>query len=65
MQQVRCRHCDRLLCKAKFIEIELKCPRCKTLNYMKVTELQTQTPRVSQYKEKPRGNVQSKRTANS
>ncbi|EBQ8429945.1 Com family DNA-binding transcriptional regulator [Salmonella enterica] len=29
---VRCRHCNKLLARARFDFIEVKCPRCKTLN---------------------------------
>ncbi|HFW4795135.1 TPA: Com family DNA-binding transcriptional regulator [Salmonella enterica subsp. enterica serovar Newport] len=29
---VRCRHCNKLLARASFNFIEVKCPRCKTLN---------------------------------
>ncbi|EOG3189526.1 Com family DNA-binding transcriptional regulator, partial [Salmonella enterica] len=29
---VRCRHCNKLLARASFDFIEVKCPRCKTLN---------------------------------
>ncbi|EEF5015737.1 Com family DNA-binding transcriptional regulator [Salmonella enterica] len=31
-QNVRCRHCNKLLARASFDFIEVKCPRCKTLN---------------------------------
>ncbi|WP_075202156.1 MULTISPECIES: Com family DNA-binding transcriptional regulator [Serratia] len=29
---VRCRHCNRLLARADFSYLQVKCPRCKTLN---------------------------------
>ncbi|EKH8214353.1 Com family DNA-binding transcriptional regulator [Salmonella enterica] len=29
---VRCRHCNKLLARVSFDFIEVKCPRCKTLN---------------------------------
>ncbi|ECJ4226111.1 Com family DNA-binding transcriptional regulator [Salmonella enterica subsp. enterica] len=29
---VRCRRCNKLLARASFDFIEVKCPRCKTLN---------------------------------
>ncbi|EBC5669844.1 Com family DNA-binding transcriptional regulator [Salmonella enterica] len=29
---VRCRYCNKLLARARFDFIEVKCPRCKTLN---------------------------------
>ncbi|WP_417714772.1 Com family DNA-binding transcriptional regulator [Pseudoalteromonas obscura] len=31
MQDVRCTCCDRLLCRAVGV-VEIKCPRCKTIN---------------------------------
>ncbi|EHJ0339234.1 Com family DNA-binding transcriptional regulator [Salmonella enterica] len=31
-RNVRCRHCNKLLARASFDFIEVKCPRCKTLN---------------------------------
>lgn len=37
MEMIKCRSCDRLLCKiGLFDAIEIKCPRCKTLNYVSV-----------------------------
>lgn len=44
MQEIRCHHCDRLLAKALFQELEIKCPRCKTLNFQKVVEPQPEAP---------------------
>ncbi|HGH3388603.1 TPA: Com family DNA-binding transcriptional regulator [Citrobacter freundii] len=31
-QNVRCKHCNKLLARASFLYIEVKCPRCKKLN---------------------------------
>ncbi|WP_187439641.1 Com family DNA-binding transcriptional regulator, partial [Escherichia coli] len=31
-QNVRCKNCNKLLARASFHYIEIKCPRCKTLN---------------------------------
>ncbi|MBW5877234.1 Com family DNA-binding transcriptional regulator [Yersinia enterocolitica] len=31
-QNVRCKHCNKLLARASFEYIEVKCPHCKTLN---------------------------------
>jgi phage FluMu protein Com len=45
MNEIRCR-CGRLLAKAIYISIEIKCPRCKTLNRLKIEESQTPAPRV-------------------
>jgi len=38
MNEIRCRSCNRLLAKAKYQQIEIKCPRCKTLNIKKANE---------------------------
>lgn len=34
MQTVRCGKCSKMLAKADFVRIEIKCPRCGTLNQM-------------------------------
>lgn len=37
MQIIKCRSCDRILAKiGYFNEIEIKCPRCKTINHLSV-----------------------------
>lgn len=38
MNEIRCTSCNRLLAKAKYQQIEIKCPRCKTLNKLKANE---------------------------
>jgi phage FluMu protein Com len=60
MQEIRC-NCGRLLAKAIYISIEIKCPRCKALNYMKVTEPHTQAPRVPEQGQ-TRGKTTNKNT---
>ncbi|UTW12924.1 Com family DNA-binding transcriptional regulator [Marinobacterium rhizophilum] len=32
MHDIRCSRCQKLLARAVFAVIEIKCPRCKTLN---------------------------------
>ncbi|MGE0333109.1 MAG: Com family DNA-binding transcriptional regulator [Ramlibacter sp.] len=32
MQEVRCGHCSRKLAVAEFVRLQIKCPRCGTLN---------------------------------
>ncbi|ENB4453071.1 Com family DNA-binding transcriptional regulator [Escherichia albertii] len=32
MQNIRCKNCYKLLARASFHHIEIKCPRCKSLN---------------------------------
>jgi phage FluMu protein Com len=39
METVRCGSCSKLLAKADFVEIEIKCPRCSTLNFVKAKSL--------------------------
>ncbi|EER3223306.1 Com family DNA-binding transcriptional regulator, partial [Escherichia coli] len=31
-RNIRCRHCNKLLARASFSYLEVKCPRSKTLN---------------------------------
>jgi phage FluMu protein Com len=38
MKEVRCGQCSKLLALANFIELQIKCSRCRTLNHMKATE---------------------------
>ena len=38
LREVRCRACDRLLCKASELRagtVEIKCPHCDAMNYLK------------------------------
>ncbi|AFJ02012.1 Mu-like prophage protein Com [Methylophaga frappieri] len=44
MIEVRCGDCGRLLARASFSRIEIKCPRCKTLNSLRAIEPPTQAP---------------------
>ncbi|MEM5528081.1 Com family DNA-binding transcriptional regulator [Gammaproteobacteria bacterium AS21] len=32
MKNIRCNNCNKLLAKAIFIQIEIKCPRCRHIN---------------------------------
>ncbi len=32
MKQIRCNQCNKLLAKANYKQLEIKCPRCKFLN---------------------------------
>ncbi|MDE1531701.1 Com family DNA-binding transcriptional regulator [Pseudomonas carnis] len=42
MQEIRCGHCQRKLAAVHgFIELQIKCPRCRTLNYLKAESLLT------------------------
>lgn len=38
MKFIQCQNCDRKLLKiGKFDELSIKCPRCKTINHLSVT----------------------------
>ncbi|MEB2854096.1 Com family DNA-binding transcriptional regulator [Pseudomonas atacamensis] len=40
MQDLRCGHCCRKLAAASgFTELQIKCPRCRTLNHLKAPSL--------------------------
>ncbi|WP_174409562.1 Com family DNA-binding transcriptional regulator [Desulfovibrio psychrotolerans] len=36
MQEIRCGQCNRLLAKGEVVELEIKCKRCHTMNYMRI-----------------------------
>ncbi|WP_084403969.1 Com family DNA-binding transcriptional regulator [Marinobacterium litorale] len=36
MQEIRCSKCQKLLAKAQFLALEIKCPRCNTMNSLRV-----------------------------
>ncbi|OXS19881.1 Com family DNA-binding transcriptional regulator [Pseudomonas fluorescens] len=40
MQEIRCGHCGRKLAAVReFTELQIKCPRCRTLNHLKAESL--------------------------
>ncbi|NBB09357.1 Com family DNA-binding transcriptional regulator [Pseudomonas sp. SLFW] len=40
MLEIRCGHCGRKLAAASgFTELQIKCPRCRTLNHLKAPSL--------------------------
>lgn len=48
MQDIRCGQCRRKLAAASgFIELQIKCPRCRTLNHLKAPSLPPSVPRAS------------------
>lgn len=55
MKEVRCGGCSRLLAKAEYVQIEIKCPRCKTLNNLKATEPLNQAPSSANAEEETHG----------
>ncbi|MGN0905347.1 MAG: Com family DNA-binding transcriptional regulator [Alphaproteobacteria bacterium] len=46
MESIRCPKCNKLLFKANSAEVEIKCPRCGTLNTIKV--LNRSIPKASE-----------------
>jgi phage FluMu protein Com len=50
MENIRCGSCNRLLAKADFRQIEIKCPRCGTFN-LKAKSLEPERPGASIRKE--------------
>lgn len=42
LKEIRCGHCRRKLATARgFVELQIKCPRCRTLNHLKAESLLT------------------------
>ncbi|WP_081407207.1 Com family DNA-binding transcriptional regulator [Acinetobacter rudis] len=37
MQRITCRSCGRLLAKGVFTTLEIKCPRCKAINFLSIS----------------------------
>lgn len=37
VESIRCLRCDRLLARAAYFRLEIKCPRCKTLSSYRAT----------------------------
>ncbi|PTQ90284.1 Com family DNA-binding transcriptional regulator [Agitococcus lubricus] len=54
--EIRCSHCHRKLANAEFTFIEIKCPRCSTVNSLRVeNSLIPERHRASFSSEKPHG----------
>ena len=54
LKEVRCRHCGKLLAKGGYEILEIKCPRCKTINTL-------ERPRVPNLSgDSTRGNLRKK-----
>lgn len=43
---IRCGQCGRKLAIGRYIEITIKCPRCRAINHLKATSLTTAHQRV-------------------
>ncbi|WP_426713418.1 Com family DNA-binding transcriptional regulator [Chromobacterium violaceum] len=44
---IRCGQCGRKLAAGRYIELIIKCPRCRTLNHLKAESLQSERPGAS------------------
>ncbi|WP_374349190.1 Com family DNA-binding transcriptional regulator [Chitinimonas sp.] len=44
MNEIRCGHCQRLLARAVFSKIEIKCPRCGTFNIQSAVSAMPERP---------------------
>ncbi|MBC3860484.1 Com family DNA-binding transcriptional regulator [Undibacterium jejuense] len=47
MQDIRCGSCSRKLGEGEFISLTIKCPRCKTMNTLRVTRSEPVCPSAS------------------
>ncbi|MFV0420634.1 Com family DNA-binding transcriptional regulator [Oleidesulfovibrio sp.] len=43
-KEIRCGHCNRLLAKGEARELEIKCRRCGTMNYVRTVCLDREAP---------------------
>ncbi|MBH2716633.1 Com family DNA-binding transcriptional regulator [Serratia marcescens] len=43
MREIRCARCSKLLARAAFSHLQIKCPRCKAFNDMKAESLSSST----------------------
>jgi phage FluMu protein Com len=58
MQELRCGACRKKLGAGIFIEIQIKCPRCKTMNYLRA-ERSTSARHERQEQRTTRGKIHS------
>lgn len=47
MEEIRCSNCSKKLAMANFTRLHIKCPRCKTINYLSAQSPEPEHPRVS------------------
>ncbi|MBN3779905.1 Com family DNA-binding transcriptional regulator [Burkholderia sp. Ac-20345] len=57
LPEIRCGRCTRKLGAGRYLELSIKCPRCKAVNVLKAESLQSERPRAPD-SEKPHGNQQ-------
>ena len=48
---IRCGSCQRLLAKGQVIEVQIKCPRCGTINFLRAASPESERHRASSDKE--------------
>ena len=48
MREIRCARCSKLLARAAFSHLQIKCPRCKAFNDMKAESLSSSTTECPQ-----------------
>lgn len=51
MESIRCGQCQKLLAKGTALALEIKCPRCGTINHMRTPSPLTERPRASTHEE--------------
>lgn len=51
MESIRCGTCRKLLARVEARAVEIKCPRCGTLNHWKAESLPPERPRASDNQE--------------
>ncbi|WP_083460629.1 Com family DNA-binding transcriptional regulator [Gulbenkiania mobilis] len=45
---IRCGQCDRKLASGRYLELIIKCPRCRAMNHLKAESLPTERPGAPQ-----------------
>ncbi|WPN60436.1 Com family DNA-binding transcriptional regulator [Pseudomonas sp. P9_31] len=54
MQEIRCGQCGRKLAAVRgFLELQIKCPRCRTLNHLKAESPLTSPSSATSHQEAP------------
>ncbi|NYZ17057.1 Com family DNA-binding transcriptional regulator [Azospirillum sp. RWY-5-1] len=62
MEEIRCGSCRRLLARGTANCLEIKCPRCGTINHVRATSSPSERPRASD-SESALGTAQDHRAA--
>ncbi|WP_416234632.1 Com family DNA-binding transcriptional regulator [Methylophaga sp. OBS4] len=60
MKEIRCGACGRKLGEGIFIELQIKCARCKTMNYLRVKHPEPEHHECQQ-KENTRGDIPNRK----